>query len=830
MTEARVSDIDVTSEMETSFLEYAYSVIYTRALPDARDGLKPVQRRILFQMRDMNLLPERPYVKSARVVGEVMGKLHPHGDSAIYDALVRLAQPFNLRLPLVDGHGNFGSLDDGPAASRYTEVRMAAAAVAMTDSLGEDVVDFIPNYDNKLQQPEVLPAAIPALLVNGAAGIAVGMATNMPPHNLREVINAAKLLMFNPQATLSQVMEFVPGPDLPTGGKIIGLTGITDAYESGRGTFKIRATATIENITARKKGIIFTELPYLVGPEKVIEKIKEGVQNKKLSGISAVADLTDRKNGLRLVVEVKTGFNPDAVLEQLYRYTPLEDSFGINNVALVDGQPKTLGLIELLQVWIAHRIAVVERRCTYRLNKRLNRLHLLEGLLKAILNIDEVIEVIRSSEQSSQAKSRLQDIFDLSEIQAEYILELKLRRLTKFSQIELTQERDQILEEIKELQEILGDEQKLKQLIAIEMDQVVENFGTERRTVLLHSTPVVASLADTPTKRGQNTLEIPDTACEIYLGTSGLLARSATILEPTKELGRRQNFDTIRARITTTARSEYGLITSLGRVIKASALELPVLAPNATTLAGALEVQELVGLEKGEIVIGLLALDQVDQVLALATKQGTVKRVVLSEIPNKESWELITLKPGDRVINTAHAQDESTLVFITSTGSLLHFAAKLVRPQGRLASGMAGIKLPENAEVIHFAVVNNLDDATLVTIAGTSSALAGTQIGSAKLTPLADFPGKGRATSGVRAHRFLRGEDQLILACCATEPIWATSPSGKPVDLPAEPGKRDASGTALASPVNELGTPMPRLTQGPQNETSPGPVLDFELE
>src|SRR6478736_6162524 len=333
-----IVDIDVTSEMEGSFLEYAYSVIYSRALPDARDGLKPVQRRILYMMSEMGLRPDRPYVKSARVVGDVMGKLHPHGDTAIYDAMVRLAQPFSLRLPLIDGHGNFGSLDDGPAAPRYTEARMAPAAMAMTVGLDEDVVDFVPNYDNKLTQPEVLPAAIPNLLVNGAAGIAVGMATNMAPHNLVEVIAAARHLVQHPAATLEELMRFVPGPDLPGGGKIVGLDGVRDAYRTGRGAFRTRATARIENVTPKRKGIVITELPYGVGPEKVIEKIKEGVQSKKLSGISDAVDLTDRAHGLRLVIEIKTGFVPEAVLEQLYRYTPLEDSFSINNVALVDGQ------------------------------------------------------------------------------------------------------------------------------------------------------------------------------------------------------------------------------------------------------------------------------------------------------------------------------------------------------------------------------------------------------------------------------------------------------------------------------------------------------------
>ncbi|HCE60500.1 MAG TPA: DNA topoisomerase IV, partial [Janibacter terrae] len=358
----RIVDIDVADEMRNAFLEYSYSVIHARALPDARDGLKPVHRRILFSMSEMGLRPERGHVKSSRVVGEVMGKYHPHGDTAIYDALVRLAQPFSMRLPLVDGHGNFGSLDDGPAASRYTEARMAAAALLMVTGLGEDTVPFVPNYDDQLLQPEVLPAAYPNLLVNGTTGIAVGMATNMPPHNLVEVVGAARHLLTHPDASLDDLMKFVPGPDLPGGGRIIGLDGIRDAYLTGRGSFRTRATTRIDKVSPRRQGIIVTELPYLVGPEKVIEKIKDAVQSKKLQGIADVKDLTDRVSGMQLVIEIKNGFNPDAVLEQLYKLTPMEDSFSINNVALVDGQPRTMGLKELLTVYVDFRRDVVRRR------------------------------------------------------------------------------------------------------------------------------------------------------------------------------------------------------------------------------------------------------------------------------------------------------------------------------------------------------------------------------------------------------------------------------------------------------------------------------------
>src|SRR5580698_10119789 len=387
----RIEEVDVTTEMQGSYLEYAYSVIYSRALPDARDGLKPVQRRILYQMAEMGLRPDRPHVKCARVVGDVMGRLHPHGDSAIYDALVRMAQPWAMRLPLVDGHGNFGSLggDDSPAAYRYTEARLAEAAMEMTASLDEDTVDFIPNYDGQDTQPEVLPSAIPNLLVNGTAGIAVGMATNMAPHNLGEVVAAARHLIAHPEADLETLMRFVPGPDLPTGGKIIGLDGIRDAYETGRGIFRTKAAARIEKITPRRTGIVVTELPYGIGPEKVIARIKDLVQAKKLNGIADLKDLTDMNRGLHLVIEIRGGFHPEAILDELYRLTPMEDTFGINNVTLVDGQPRVLGLRELLQIYVDHRLDVVRRRTEFRRKKRQDRLHLVDGLLIALLNIDE---------------------------------------------------------------------------------------------------------------------------------------------------------------------------------------------------------------------------------------------------------------------------------------------------------------------------------------------------------------------------------------------------------------------------------------------------------
>jgi DNA gyrase subunit A len=807
----RIVDIDVASEMEGSFLEYAYSVIYSRALPDARDGLKPVQRRILFQMSEMGLRPDRPYVKSARVVGDVMGRLHPHGDTAIYDAMVRLAQPFSLRLPLIDGHGNFGSLDDGPAAPRYTEARMAPAALAMTTGLDEDVVDFVPNYDNKLTQPEVLPAAIPNLLVNGAAGIAVGMATNMAPHNLVEVVAAARHLVLHPDATLEDLLRFVPGPDLPSGGKIVGLDGVRDAYRTGRGAFRTRATARIENVTPKRKGIVITELPYGVGPEKVIEKVKEGVQTKKLTGISDAIDLTDRTHGLRLVIEVKTGFVPEAVLEQLYRFTPLEDSFSINNVALVGGQPKTLGLRELLVVWVEHRLVVVRRRSEFRLAKRLERLHLVEGLLVAILDIDEVIQVIRTSDDADTARARLRSVFDLSEPQAEYILELRLRRLTRFSRIELEKEQEQLAAEIAELREILADEARLRALVSDEMAEVAATYGTPRRTILLESAGGT-SITGAPAARGSAApLEIADTPCWALLSGTGLLARTASEELPARVEGaRRAKHDVVSGTVLTTARAEIGVVTSQGRIVRVSVLDLPALPPTDGTpsLSGGVPLGEVVTLLPRERVVGLTSLAADAPTLALATVQGTVKRVAAGDVPaNRDAWEAIGLKDGDEVVGAVAVDDTDEIVLVASDASLLHFAASAVRPQGRAAGGMAGIKLAAGQRVVAFGAVPAAEaaQAVVVTIAGATGALPGTQAGSAKVSPFEVYPAKGRATGGVRAHRFLRNEDALILAWVGVAPAWASGSAGQPIELPALDPRRDMSGTPLSAPVHAVG-------------------------
>ena len=793
----RIQDIDLRDEMQASFLEYSYSVIYARALPDARDGLKPVQRRIVYQMGEMGLRPDKGHVKSARVSGEVMGKLHPHGDGAIYDAMVRMAQPFTLRVPLIDGHGNFGSLDDGPAAARYTEARLSNAALLMNQDLDEDVVDFKPNYDAQLTEPEVLPAAFPNLLVNGSAGIAVGMATNMAPHNLREVVSAAVHLLNHPHCTIDDLMEHLPGPDLPTGGIIVGLDGVREAYETGRGAFKTRARVSVETVSPRKQGIVVTELPYLIGPEKLIEKIKEGVNNKKLQGISDVTDLTDRNNGLRLIIELKTGFDPQSVLELLYRYTPLEDSFSINNVALVNGRPQTLGLRDLLGVYLAHRIVVTRRRTKNRLGKRQARLHLVEGMLKAIVNIDEVIRIIRASDEVEQARVGLMSSFDLSEIQAEYILELRLRRLTKFSKIELESERDNLKAEIAELEHLLADDSALRALVASELEDVAEKAGDERRTTLISDAGAVMT---TSSKKAPVSAELADAPCQVVLTASGMIARAGIATEAAGS-GKRRKHDAIRASFASTTRSDVGFVTSKGRMLRIHVGDLPS-SGEAFDPGMAQNAKAFLGLPKEEHVLNVIELRE-DIQLALGTKQGVVKRV-LADYPVKDEFELISLKPGDSVVGAAPAVDSDEIVFVTSDAQLLHFGADQVRPQGRPAGGMAGISLSDEASVIFFGVVPDIASAVVITAANASDVIPGTDPGSGKVSAFGEFPGKGRATGGVRSQRFIRSEDQLYFAYAGSD-VGALASDGRPVELPTELARRDASGTLLPNVIASAG-------------------------
>jgi DNA gyrase subunit A len=689
----------------------------------------------------------------------------------------------------------------GGFVNHNTESRLSNEAMLLVGELGEDTVDFRPNYDGSLDEPTVLPAAFPNLLVNGTSGIAVGMATNMIPHNLVEVIGAARWLIHHPEATLDKLMEFVPGPDLPTGGMLLGLDEVRRAYETGRGVVRMRAKVEIGPLEGSRgrQAITIVELPYAVGPEKIIEKITDEVtKSKRLTGIADVKDLTDRENGTRVVIECKVGVNPQALLADLYRLTPMEQSFGINNLVLVDGQPQTLGLKALLEVFLRHRYEVVTRRTRFRRRKREERLHLVEGLLIALLDIDKVIRLIRASEDAAAAKDGLMKRFKLSEIQATYILDTPLRRLTKYDKLELEQEQDRLRSEIAELSRILDNEAVLKKLVSTELGKIAKDLGRERLTALIDGDLKEVLAASKPA----GPLEVADDPCQVILSATGLVARTAAESEEATEARKRSGrakHDTVSSVVHTTARGQVLLVTSRGRAFKTDVLPLPVLpeAAGTVSLRGGMAASELVPLEKGERVVGIAPLGERAEGspgLALGTRQGIVK-ICSPEWPvRSDEFEVISLKDGDEVVGAGWLADGAeTLVFLSSDSSLLRFSASLVRPQGVKGGGMAGINLAAGQSAVFFGAVRTDDDEhgepMVVTCTGQS----------VKVTPFELYPAKGRATGGVRTHRFLKGETALVLAWVGPRPAGASS-TGSSVELPEVDQRRDGSGTAHPGP------------------------------
>ena len=674
-----VVEVPVDEELGESFLAYSLSVITSRAIPDVRDGLKPVQRRILYSMREMRLMPDRPHRKCAHVVGDVMAKFHPHGDGAIYDTLVRLGQDFAKQVTLVDPQGNFGSLDDPPAAYRYTECRLTPAALDLLSEIDEETVEFRATYDGETLEPAYLPALLPNLLVNGTSGIAVGMATNMPTHNLGEVYEAIKLVMTKrrPKPTIDELMEKVPGPDFPSGGILID-DGIREAYETGRGTIRIRAKAEVVNITRARQGLEITELPYLVGVERVIAKIKDLVNSGRLNGISDVKNLSDRKSGLKLVIECKTGINPELLLEKLYRLTPMEETFGINNVVLVNGVPTTVGLYELCHHYIEHRLDVVVKRTEYRLRKAEERLHLVEGLLIAIDNIDEVVAIIRGSENYQDAKTKLMKRLKLSEIQAEYVLDLRLRRLTALAYEELVEEKKELLVTIKELKKILGSEQRRRTIVLNELGRIVEDYGYARRTKIIggDDIPDLAELEE------QVVADLPDDPCVISLSASGLVGREAT---GTSKSFSPSRHDVIQSVVTTTLRQDVTAFTAAGKLLKLTAADVPEVGGRSRGKA----TGEVFPSDRGDTIISIAGPD--GDPVVVVTANGMVKRLDRSAIADVRSGRpYIKLATGDRVVAAFSASESEEVVLVASDAQALRTPVSNISVQGPAAKGGPG--------------------------------------------------------------------------------------------------------------------------------------------
>ena len=773
-----VVDVPVTEELGESFLAYSLSVITSRAIPDVRDGLKPVQRRILHAMAGMGMRPDRPHRKSAGVVGETMGKYHPHGDSAIYDALTRMGQDFGRNICLVDPHGNFGSLDDPPAAYRYTECRLSEAAMQMLDEIDEQTVEFRATFDGEREEPEYLPARLPNLLVNGSTGIAVGMATNMAPHNLREVAAAVRLVMKKrrPKPTVEELMKLLPGPDFPSGGIVID-DGLADAYATGRGSVRVRARAEVVKRTRQREGIVVTELPYLIGPERVVSRIQELMRDEKLPLVTDVRNTSDRRTGMRLEIELKPGANGAAVLTELYRLTPLEDTFGINNVVLVDGVPTTVGLWELCDHYINHRLEVVRRRTEFRLEKDERRLHLVEGLLIALDAIDLVVSIIRSSQDAAEARDRLVEELSLTEVQAVHILDMQLRRLTALAKLELEAEADELRGRIEDYRRILSSERRRKTIVMDELDEVAEQFGRDRRSAVVSPEELKdVTLAEVAEEERANRTDEP---CVVALSLSGLLGVEPPEGPKKATFGRH---DVLRQRASTTTHSTIWLVTSKARVFGIPADSIEEVSGRRRGTA----VSDLAALDKGEQPLCLVAPPTVDRPapLMFVSSGGSVKRVEVEEVVGTPAGKpAMKLKPGESLVAAFAAPDESEVLLVASNAQAMRCAADAVPIQGRGAGGVAGMKLASGASVVGAGLA---DEGAVV--------LSVTDGQTAKVTDASEIPTKGRNTAGLRLTKFRKEkrlewawvghqDDVLVIVGQADAPS-KPDPSPEPLTIP----------------------------------------------
>ncbi|MCD8785626.1 DNA gyrase subunit A [Staphylococcus gallinarum] len=740
LPESRINERNITNEMRESFLDYAMSVIVSRALPDVRDGLKPVHRRILYGLNEQGMTPDKSYKKSARIVGDVMGKYHPHGDSSIYEAMVRMAQDFSYRYPLVDGQGNFGSMDgDGAAAMRYTEARMTKITLELLKDLNKDTIDFIDNYDGNEREPSVLPARFPNLLVNGASGIAVGMATNIPPHNLTEVINGILSLSYNSDITIAELMEDIQGPDFPTAGLIMGKSGIRRAYETGRGSIQMRARAEIEERGGGRQRIVVTEIPYQVNKARMIEKIAELARDKKVEGITDLRDETSLRTGVRVVIDIRKDANASVILNNLYKQTPLQTSFGVNMIALVKGRPKLINLKEALVEYLEHQKIVVRRRTEYNLKKAQDRAHILEGLRIALDHIDEIITTIRESDTDKVAMASLQERFKLTERQAQAILDMRLRRLTGLERDKIEEEYNNLIAYIKELEEILADEEKLLQIVRDELIEVREKFGDDRRTEIQLG--------------GLDNIEdedlIPEEQIVITLSHNNYIKRLPVSTYRAQHRGGRgvQGMNTLEEDfvsqlVTLSTHDNVLFFTNKGRVYKLKGYEVPELSRQSKGIP----VVNAIELDNDEAISTMIAvkdLESEEDYLVFATRKGIVKRSALSNFShiNKNGKIAIGFKDDDELIAVRLTDGEDDILIGTSHASLIRFPESALRPLGRTAAGVKGITLREGDRVVGLDVAKSDSNDEILVV---------TENGYGKRTPVNDYRLSNRGGKGIK--------------------------------------------------------------------------------
>lgn len=748
----KVHEVDLKKTMEDSYIDYAMSVIAARALPDVRDGLKPVQRRILFSMSELGNGPDKPHRKCARIVGDTMGKYHPHGDSSIYEALVKLAQDFNTRYPLVDGHGNFGSIDgDGAAAMRYTEARLTKLSMEMLADIGKDTVDFIPNFDKTEKEPVVLPSRYPNLLVNGTSGIAVGMATNIPPHNLREVIKAVLKIIDNrvledKDTTIDELMEIVKGPDFPTGATILGKSGIEEAYRTGRGKIRVRAVSEINTLPNGKTEIIITELPYMVNKALLIQKIAELVKDKKIDGITGIIDQSNMQ-GIRVSIELRRDVNANVILNQLYKHTQLQDTFGVNMLALVNNEPKVLNLHQMLTYYLEHQEEVVTRRTKYELNKAQERAHILEGLLIALDNIDEVISIIRGSESVNVAKQKLIERFGLSDAQSQAIVDMRLRTLTGLEREKIEAEYNELMKRIDELKAILADNKKLLMVIREELSIIMDKYGDDRRTAIGYDEFDI-SMEDM----------IPNESTVITMTNLGYIKRMTPDNFRSQNRGGRGikgmqtiDDDYIEDILMTTTHNIVLFFTNKGRVYKLKAYEIPEAGRTARGTA----IVNLLTLQAGEKISAIVPVDGIkdNEYLFMATKQGIVKKTYCKEYANirKTGIQAITLRDNDELIEVKATDSTKEIFLVTKYGYCIRFKETDVRPTGRSAMGVIGMNILEGDEVVGMQL-NTQGDTLLIV----------SENGLGKRTPIEEFNLQNRGGKGVKCYKINEKSGNVI--------------------------------------------------------------------